>query len=91
MADQRYVLQLMNQERVTTEMPDDVTMAELIPEVLSAFDQPTLSPDGKQLTYTMAWLDTGHNLAETESFSSAGVPPGANLFLRGKVIAGSSG
>src|SRR5215470_15798188 len=74
----------------TAEVPDDVPVSELMPELVSALELPTTGPDGRPMSYRLDSKALGRELSETETLSAAGVPVSDRLMLTADITAGSS-
>jgi hypothetical protein len=75
----------------TAEMPDDVPVRELLPELTTSLELPTVGPDGRPMGYRLDSKALGRELKEGESLSEAGVPSEDRLMLTADVTAGASG
>ena len=74
----------------TAEVPDDVPIRELLPELVSVLDLPTTGPDGRLMGYRIDSKALGRELQETESLSHAGVPADDRLMITADITAGAS-
>jgi hypothetical protein len=72
----------------TAEVPDDVIVGELLPELVSALELPTTGPDGRPMSYRMDSKALGRELQEEETLSDAGVPDEDRLMLTADITAG---
>jgi hypothetical protein len=72
----------------TAEVPDDVIVGELLPELVSALELPTTGPDGRPMSYRMDSKALGRELQEDETLSDAGVPDEDRLMLTADITAG---
>jgi hypothetical protein len=90
MADQNVTLVLPAGGARTAEVPDDVPVKELLPELVSALELPTVGPDGRPMGYRLDSKALGRELAETETLSAAGVPPEDRLIITADITAGGS-
>lgn len=70
------------------EIPDDVTLRELMPELTSLLDLPTVGPDGRPMGYRLDSKALGRELKENETLASAGVPENDRLMLTADITAG---
>jgi ubiquitin-protein ligase len=73
----------------TAEVPDDVTVKELMPEFTSLLELPTVGPDGRGMTYRLDSKALGRELKEDETLSAAGIPQNDRLMLTADITAGS--
>jgi len=72
----------------TAEVPNDVPVRELMPELASSLQLPTTGPDGRPMAYRMDSKALGRELREEETLSAAGVPQNDRLMLTADVTAG---
>jgi hypothetical protein len=72
----------------TAEVPTDVPVKELIPELVSSLQLPTTGPDGRPISYRMDSKALGRELKEDETLASAGVPESDRLMMTTDVTAG---
>ncbi|MBI5035361.1 MAG: EsaB/YukD family protein [Chloroflexi bacterium] len=72
----------------TAEVPDDVPVRELLPELTSSLQLPTTGPDGRPMNYRVDSKALGRELREDETLTAAGVPQNDRLMLTADVTAG---
>ncbi len=72
----------------TAEVPNDVPVRELLPELTSSLQLPTTGPDGRPMSYRVDSKALGRELREDETLSAAGVPQNDRLMLTADVTAG---
>jgi hypothetical protein len=72
----------------TAEVPNDVPVRELLPELASTLELPTTGPDGRPMNYRMDSKALGRELREDETLEAAGVPQNDRLMLTADVTAG---
>jgi hypothetical protein len=72
----------------TAEVPNDVPVRELLPELTSSLQLPTTGPDGRPMSYRVDSKALGRELREEETLSVAGVPENDRLMLTADVTAG---
>ncbi len=72
----------------TAEVPNDVPVRELLPELTSSRQLPTTGPDGRPMSYRMDSKALGRELREDETLEAAGVPNNDRLMLTADVTAG---
>ena len=72
----------------TAEVPDDVPVNELLPELTTSLELPTVGPDGRPMGYRIDSKALGRELQEEETLASAGVPEEDRLMLTADVTAG---
>ena len=70
------------------EVPKDVPVKELIPELATALQLPTTGPDGRPTRYRLESKALGRELRDDETLASAGVPSGDRLTVTADVTAG---
>ena len=66
----------------------DVSVAELLPELVSALELPTTGPDGRPMNYRMDSKSLGRELQDSETLAAAGVPDDDRLMLTADITAG---
>ena len=72
----------------TAEVPNDVPVRELLPELASTLQLPTTGPDGRPMNYRMDSKPLGRELREDETLQAAGIPQNDRLMLTADVTAG---
>jgi hypothetical protein len=72
----------------TAEVPDDVPVRELMPELVSALQLPTTGPDGRPMGYRLDSKALGRELKEEETLQAAGVPDNDRLMVTADITAG---
>ncbi|WKZ36032.1 MAG: ubiquitin-conjugating enzyme E2 [Anaerolineales bacterium] len=70
------------------EIPDDVALHELMPELTSLLELPTVGPDGRPMGYRLDSKALGRELKENETLASAGIPENDRLMLTADITAG---
>ena len=73
----------------TAEVPDDVPVRELLPELVSLLELPTTGPDGRPMSYRIDSKALGRELQEEETLAEAEVPEDDRLMLTADVTAGA--
>jgi hypothetical protein len=73
----------------SAEVPDDVPVRELLPELTTTLELPVVGPDGRPMSYRIDSKALGRELKEEETLSQAGVPSQDRLMLTTDVTAGS--
>lgn len=71
------------------EVPDDVTVSDLLSEFTSLLQLPTVGPDGRPLSYRLDSKALGRELKEDETLASAVIPDGDRLMLTADITAGA--
>ena len=72
----------------TAEIPDDVIVKELIPELTTSLELPVTGPDGRPMSYRLDSKALGRELKEDETLVQAGVPKDDRLMMTADVTAG---
>ncbi len=72
----------------SADVPDDVPVRELMGELASVLELPTVGPDGRPMTYRMDSKALGRELKEDETLSAAGIPQNDRLMLTADITAG---
>ncbi|HEY59742.1 MAG TPA: hypothetical protein G4N92_03505 [Anaerolineae bacterium] len=88
MADKNVTLVLPSGGTRNAEVPDDVPVKELMPELATTLELPTAGPDGRPVSYRMDSKALGRELQEDETLESAGVPEDDRLMLTADITAG---
>ena len=73
----------------TADVPDDVPVRDLLTELTSLLDLPTLGPDGRPMSYRMDSKALGRELREDETLAAAEVPANDRLILTADITAGA--
>jgi len=76
-----------NQE-FDVELPDDASIAELLPAVVKELGLPLTGPDGNQIAYELSNKRTGREYKEDQSLGGAGTKTGDVLLLTSTFVAG---
>jgi hypothetical protein len=72
----------------TAEVPDDVIVKELLPELTTSLELPVTGPDGRPMSYRLDSKALGRELKEDETLAQAGVPKDDRLMMTADVTAG---
>jgi hypothetical protein len=72
----------------SAEVPTDVVVKELVPELTTSLQLPTTGPDGRPMSYRIDSKALGRELQEEETLASAKIPEGDRLILTADVTAG---
>ena len=88
MADIPVTLVLPSGGSRTAEVPDDVVVKDLIPELTTSLELPTTGPDGRPMSYRIDSKALGRELKEEETLSQAGIPKDDRLMMTADVTAG---
>ncbi|MDO9130542.1 MAG: EsaB/YukD family protein [Anaerolineales bacterium] len=70
------------------EVPDDVPVKELLPELTTSLELPVTGPDGHPMSYRLDSKALGRELKEDETLSQAGIPENDRLMITTDVTAG---
>ncbi|HUH96729.1 MAG TPA: EsaB/YukD family protein [Anaerolineales bacterium] len=70
------------------EVPNDVPVKELIPELTTSLELPVTGPDGRAMSYRLDSKALGRELKEEETLSAAGIPQNDRLMMTADVTAG---
>jgi len=73
----------------TAEIPDDVSVHDLLAELTSMLQLPTVGPDGRPMGYRLDSKALGRELRDDETLASAGVPADDRLMLTADITAGA--
>jgi len=88
MADKNITLVLPSGGTRNAEIPDDVPVKELIPELATTLELPTVGPDGRPVSYRLDSKALGRELQEDETLEAAGVPDDDRLMVTADITAG---
>ena len=75
-------------KRVPVELPDDAPANKLISVLIDKLKLPKSGPDGAPLSYKFHHKNSGRQLQDQQSLSSAGVKDGDILRLQPEITAG---
>ncbi|HUV15868.1 MAG TPA: EsaB/YukD family protein [Pelolinea sp.] len=88
MADKNITLVLPSGGTRNAEVPDDVPVRELVPELATTLELPTVGPDGRPVSYRLDSKALGRELQEDETLASAEVPDDDRLMITADITAG---
>lgn len=88
MADKNVTLVLPSGGTRSAEVPDDVPVKELVPELATTLELPTVGPDGRPVSYRLDSKALGRELQENETLSDAAVPDDDRLMITADITAG---
>lgn len=88
MADTNVTLVLPAGGTRAAEVPDDVPVRELVPELATSLELPTTGPDGRPISYRLDSKALGRELQEDETLAGAGVPDDDRLIITADITAG---
>lgn len=90
MADTKVSIQLPNGEMKNVLLPDDVPVAELLPELVTTLGIPVVGPDGRPMNYRLDSKALGRALSDEETLADAALPEDDRLVLSPVVVAGGA-
>jgi ubiquitin-protein ligase len=70
------------------EVPSDVALHDLMPELASLLELPTVGPDGRPMGYRLDSKALGRELKDNETLAAAGIPENDRLMLTADITAG---
>ena len=76
-------------KKVPVELPDDAPVNKLISILIERLNLPKLGPDGAPLSYKFHHKNSGRQLQDQQSLSSADVKDGDILRLQPEITAGA--
>jgi hypothetical protein len=88
MADKNVTLVLPAGGTRPAEVPDDVQVRELIPELTTSLELPTTGPDGRPINYRLDSKALGRELQDEETLNAAGIPEDDRLLITADITAG---
>ncbi len=88
MADILVTVVLPNGGARQAEMPDDILIRDLVPELVGLLQLPTIGPDGRPMSYRMDSKALGRELSEDETLGTARIPENDRLILTADITAG---
>lgn len=88
MADKSVTLVLPSGGSRVAEVPEDVPVKELLPELATTLSLPTTGPDGRPINYRIDSKALGRELQEEETLAAAGVPADDRLMITADITAG---
>lgn len=88
MTDLQVTIVLPNGGARQAEIPSDILVGELIPELTSLLELPTIGPDGRPMGYRLDSKALGRELGEEETLEGAGIPQDDRLILTADITAG---
>jgi len=91
MPDLNVTIVLPNGGARTAEVPDDVTVHDLLTELTSLLSLPSVGPDGRPMYYRLDSKALGRELNDDETLASAGVLENDRLMLTADITAGAAG
>jgi hypothetical protein len=89
MADLPVTIVLPNGSARQADIPDEIALRDILPELVALLQLPTVGPDGRPMGYRLDSKALGRELGEEESLASAGVPEEDRLILTADITAGA--
>jgi ubiquitin-protein ligase len=89
MADILVTVVLPNGGARQAEMPDDIQIRDLVPELVGLLQLPTIGPDGRPMGYRLDSKALGRELNEDETLGAARIPGNDHLILTADITAGA--
>ena len=89
MADIGVTLVLPNGGARRADVPDDVPVRDLLAELASLLELPTVGPDGRPMGYRLDSKGLGRELREDETLADAGIPNDDRLMITTDITAGA--
>jgi len=71
------------------DIPDDVSVRDLLAELTSLLELPTVGPDGRPMGYRIDSKALGRELLESETLNEAGIPADDRLMVTTDITAGA--
>ena len=90
MSDLEVTIVLPNGGARRAEIPDDIAVRDLLPELISVLQLPTIGPDGRPMGYRLDSKALGRELSEDETLATAKVPSEDRLILTADITAGAA-
>ena len=75
---------------VAAEIAPGVTVARLLPSVVTRLALPVVAPDGTPVAYALDHKEGGRRLREDETLEGAGVRSGDHCILYPEIVAGAA-
>ncbi len=89
MADIAVTLVLPNGGVRRADIPDDIPVRDLMAELASLLELPTVGPDGRPMSYRIDSKALGRELLESETLSMASIPNDDRLMITTDITAGA--
>jgi len=89
MPDKSVTIVLPNGGARRAEIPDDIAVRDLVTELTSLLNLPTIGPDGRPMGYRLDSKALGRELGEEESLASASIPQDDRLIITADITAGA--
>ena len=89
MPDKSVTIVLPNGGARRAEIPDDIAVRDLVTELTSLLNLPTIGPDGRPMGYRLDSKALGRELGEEETLVSASIPQDDRLIITADITAGA--
>jgi ubiquitin-protein ligase len=89
MPDLSVTIVLPNGGARRADIPDDIPVGDLLPELTSLLQLPTVGPDGRPMGYRLDSKALGRELGEEETLAMAKIPAEDRLILTADITAGA--
>ncbi len=89
MPDLSVTIVLPNGGARRADIPNDIPVGDLLPELISLLQLPTIGPDGRPMGYRLDSKALGRELGEEETLATAKIPAEDRLILTADITAGS--
>jgi len=88
MSDINLTLMLPSGGSRVAEVPAEIEVKDLIPELAASLELPTIGPDGHPINYRLDSKALGRELQENETLISANVPEDDRIMITADITAG---
>lgn len=88
MTDINLTLMLPSGGSRVAEVPAEIEVKDLIPELATSLELPTIGPDGRPINYRLDSKALGRELQEDETLHSANVPEDDRIMITADITAG---
>ncbi len=88
MSDINLTLMLPSGGSRVAEVPAEIEVKDLIPELAASLELPTIGPDGHPINYRLDSKALGRELQEDETLISANVPEDDRIMITADITAG---
>jgi hypothetical protein len=85
------MIQLPSGDMKNVSLPNDVSVQELLPELVTTLSVPVTGPDGRPISYRIDSKALGRSIQEELTLEEASVPDGDRLILSPVIVAGARG
>jgi len=89
MPDMSVTIVLPNGGARRADIPDDIPIGDLLPELTALLQLPTVGPDGRPMGYRLDSKALGRELGEEETLAKAKIPSEDRLILTADITAGA--